>query len=184
MNPRMSAQMNAAESLVREMFGTAGVTINGTNPGDIQVKDPRFYGRFVRQASMGFGESYMEGWWECEALDILVEKLLRANLRDRLKGNARLWLLTMRAILTNMQRPGRAAQVAEAHYDLGNDLYEAMLDKRMIYTCGYWKNANSLEQAQEHKLDLVCRKAGLRPGMKVLDLGCGWGGFAAWAAEK
>jgi cyclopropane-fatty-acyl-phospholipid synthase len=180
----MNTQTNAAETLVREMFGSAGVTIDGKSPGDIQVKDPRFYGRFVRQASMGFGESYMDGWWECEALDVLVEKLVRANLRDKLKGNARLWLLSIKAMLTNMQRPERAAQVAEAHYDLGNDLYEAMLDKRMIYTCGYWKNAKNLEEAQTQKLDLVCRKAGLRPGMKVLDLGCGWGGFAAWAAEN
>lgn len=180
----MSAQMNAAESLVRQMFGSAGVSINGSNPGDIQVKNPRFYGRFVREASMGLGESYMDGDWECEDLALLIEKLLRANLREKLKGNARLWLLTAKALLTNMQRPERASEVAEAHYDLGNDLYEAMLDKRMIYTCGYWKNATTLEEAQEHKLDLVCRKAGLKPGMRVVDLGCGWGGFAAWAAEK
>src|SRR5438105_802421 len=99
--------MSAAESLVREMFGSAGVTINGPDPSDIQIANPRFYGRFVREASMGLGESYMDGWWECEALDRLIEKLLRANLRDRLKGNLRLKLLTLKAVLTNMQRPER-----------------------------------------------------------------------------
>ena len=70
------------------------------------------------------------------------------------------------------------------HYDLGNDLYQAMLDKRMVYTCGYWKNASNLDDAQEAKLDLVCRKIGAHQGMRILELGCGWGSFARYAAEK
>jgi len=83
-----------------------------------------------------------------------------------------------------MQSRAKAYEVADKHYNLGNDLYEAMLDPRMIYTCAYWKDATDLASAQEAKLDLVCRKAGLKPGMRVLDLGCGWGGFAIYAAEK
>ena len=86
--------------------------------------------------------------------------------------------------LFNYQSKARAFQIGEHHYDLGNDLFEKMLDKRMIYSCGYWKNAKTLDEAQEAKLDLICRKLYLKPGMKVLDIGCGWGGFAFFAAEK
>jgi cyclopropane-fatty-acyl-phospholipid synthase len=78
--------------------------------------------------------------------------------------------------------------VARQHYDLGNDFYRDMLDPRMQYTCGYWnaggRHAKTLDEAQENKLDLVCRKLGLQPGMTVLELGCGWGGFARFAAER
>jgi hypothetical protein len=69
--------------------------------------------------------------------------------------------------------------VGERHYDVGNDLYQAMLGQRMVYTCAYWRKADDLDAAQEAKLDLVCRKIGARPGIRILDLGCGWGGFAA-----
>lgn len=177
----MSSQ---AEQLVRKLFAEAGVEVNGPAPSDITVKDPRFYGRLLREASVGFGESYMDGWWECDALDLCVEKLLCADLKTRIAGDWRLKFLTLTAVLTNMQSLARAGQVAERHYDLGNDLYEAMLDPRMIYTCAYWRNAANLAAAQEAKLEMVCRKANLRPGMRVLDLGCGWGGLAMYAAEK
>jgi cyclopropane-fatty-acyl-phospholipid synthase len=74
--------------------------------------------------------------------------------------------------------------VGEEHYDMGNELYKAMLDKRLTYTCGYWKNAKNLDEAQEAKLDLVCRKLNLKPGQRILDIGCGWGSFMKFAAEK
>lgn len=172
------------ERTVRDLFALAGITIDGEQPWDIQVKNRDFYPRLLRQASLGLGESYMDGWWECEALEQFIEKVMRANLKERIKGDWRLWLLPAQAVLFNLQSRKRAYHVAEVHYDLGNDLYERMLDRRMVYTCGYWRNARTLEEAQEHKLELVCRKVGLKPGMKVLDLGCGWGGFAAYAAEK
>ena len=173
-----------AERLIRELFDEAGVGVTGKNPGDILVKNDGFYGRVVAEASIGLGESYMDGWWECDKLDLFIEKLLRIDIKKKLTGSLRMRLLTVQAFLTNMQSKARARQVAEVHYDLGNDLYEVMLDKRMIYTCGYWKNAKTLEEAQDAKLELICRKAGLEKGMSVLDLGCGWGGFAAYAAEK
>jgi cyclopropane-fatty-acyl-phospholipid synthase len=173
-----------AERVVRELFEKAGVEVGGSAPSDIVVKDSRFYNRLLREASIGLGESYMDGWWECEALDRFIEKLLRAELKSKITGDWRLKLLTVTALLTNMQSRKRAYQVAEKHYDLGNDLYEAMLDPRMVYTCAYWKGASDLAGAQESKLDLVCRKVGLGPGKRVLDLGCGWGGFAIYAAEK
>ena len=85
--------------------------------------------------------------------------------------------------MVNRQKGRRAFEVGEQHYDVGNDLYERMLDKRMIYTCAYWQDAKNLDEAQEHKLELVCRKLKLEPGMKVLDIGSGWGGAARYMAE-
>ena len=83
-----------------------------------------------------------------------------------------------------MQSKRRAFEVGEKHYDTGNDLFEAMLDKEMNYTCGYWHESDNLDDAQRAKLDLTCRKLHLKPGMKVLDIGCGWGAFARHAAKN
>jgi cyclopropane-fatty-acyl-phospholipid synthase len=181
-----------SEYLVRELFSLAGITIGGSAPGDIVVHDSRFYDRLLRDASVGLGESYMEGWWDTDALDTFIDKVMRANLKQKVTGSWRLKMLTARAVVLNLQSQARSGRSVEAHYDIGNDLYTRMLDKRMVYTCGYWKDPASrtgnysagLAAAQDAKLDLICRKAGLEPGMRVLDLGCGWGGFAAYAAEK
>ncbi len=173
-----------AESIVRDVFALAGIEIGGTAPGDIRVHDPRFYERVMRGASVGFGEAYMEDWWETDALDVTVEKMMRGNLKQKITGSWRLRALTVKAVMLNLQAKARAGASIEAHYDIGNDLYTRMLDDRMVYTCAYWKGATTLQDAQNAKLDLVCRKVGLEPGMRVLDLGCGWGGFASWAAEK
>lgn len=173
-----------AEGLVRELFTLAGVRVGGPGPGDIHVHDTRFYARLLRDASIGLGESYMDGWWDTDALDVLIEKILRAGLQDRVSGNVRLRLLAAKAIVLNLQSRPRASRSVAAHYDIGNDLYTRMLDPRMVYSCGYWRDSTTLEAAQEAKLDLVCRKLGLEPGMRVLDLGCGWGGFAAHAADR
>nr|HEX4315131.1 cyclopropane fatty acyl phospholipid synthase [Kofleriaceae bacterium] len=173
-----------AEGIVKELFGLAGIHIGGHEPGDIRVHDPRFYERLLRDASTGLGESYMEDWWEVDALDVMIDKVMRANLKQKVTGSWRMRALTAKAVLLNLQAKTRSGASVEAHYDIGNDLYTRMLDNRMVYTCGYWKDAKDLTSAQEAKLDLVCRKLGLKPGMKVLDLGCGWGGLASWAAEK
>src|SRR5687767_4099104 len=113
-----------AERTVRELFGLAGIQIDGPQPWDIQVKNREFYPRLIQQASMGLGESYMDGWWDCAALEQFIEKVLRADLKNKVKGDWRLWLLPAQAILFNLQSKQRAYQVAEVHYDLGNDLYQ------------------------------------------------------------
>jgi cyclopropane-fatty-acyl-phospholipid synthase len=182
--PTLPTRRSDAESIVRELFGHADVQFGGTRAWDIKVHDPRFFERVLRDASIGFGESYMEDWWEVPALDVLIDKLFRANIKQKIQGSWRLKALTVKALLLNLQAKTRSGASVEAHYDIGNDLYTRMLDERMVYTCGYWKNAKDLTASQEAKLDLVCRKVGLEPGMRVLDLGCGWGGFASWAAEK
>jgi cyclopropane-fatty-acyl-phospholipid synthase len=185
--PAVTATMTRssdAEAIVRELFGLADIEFNGTRPSDIRVRDPRFYERVLRDASVGFGESYMEDWWETDDLPLAIDKMCRANLKQKITGSWRLRALTVKAMMLNLQAKARAGASIEAHYDIGNDLYTRMLDERMVYTCAYWKHAKTLTEAQEAKLDLVARKVGLRPGMRVLDLGCGWGGFASWAAER
>ena len=161
----------------------AGIKINGENPWDIVVHDARFYKRVLAQGSLGLGESYMDGWWDCKSLDKFFCKLLGAKLYKKVRNKSILWSV-LKAKLFNFQTKSRVYEAGEKHYDLGNDLYKNMLDKRMVYSCGYWKNAKTLDEAQEAKLNLTCKKLNLKPGMKVLDIGCGWGSFAKYAAEK
>jgi cyclopropane-fatty-acyl-phospholipid synthase len=176
--------IDKSEAIVRELIEPTGVQINGKNPWDIQVHDPRFYDRVLRESSLGLGESYMDGWWDSEAIDELITRLLKADLEKKVRGNWKVVLNVLRGRVLNLQSPAKAYEVGERHYDLGNDLYCAMLDRRLNYTCGYWKTATNLDEAQEAKLELVCQKIGLKPGMRVLELGCGWGSFARYAAEK
>lgn len=169
------------EHKVAELFAGAGITINGSQSYDIQVHDQRFFRRVLMEGSLGLGESYMEGWWDCNRLDVFFAQILSRHLENNSPVNV---IVKLAANLFNPQSVKRALHNASFHYDLGNDLFIAMLDKRLTYTCGYWKEAATLDEAQEAKLDLVCRKLNLRPGMDVLDIGCGWGSFAAYAAQK
>jgi len=175
--------MNAKET-VQKLLKSAGITINGSQSYDIHVQDDRFYRRVLSQPVLGLGESYMDGWWECEALDQLMERVLRAGLEKQVKGSLHFQWQVMKAKLFNLQSLGRAAKSGRYHYDKGNHLYEAMLDSGMNYSCAYWAEADNLDDAQEAKLDLICRKLELEEGMTVLDLGCGYGSFARFAAEN
>jgi len=176
--------MKNSKHIILELLESAGVSVDGPNPWDIQIHNDRIYDRLLRDSSLGLGESYMDGWWDCEAVDAFIDRVLRANLREKVKKNWRMAWQALKARLINQQSLVRAGEVAEQHYDLGNELYQAMLDKRMNYTCAYWKDAKNLDDAQETKLDLVCRKIGVHQDMKILELGCGWGSFARYAAEK
>lgn len=175
---------DSAEQLVVSTLQSIGITINGNKPGDIQVHQKDFYSRILHQGDLGLGESYMEGWWDCQALDVFFEKILRAKLDEKVHIPFIFKIKHLMAKIINFQTKSRSKQVAKKHYDLGNLLFQAMLDSRMVYSCGYWKSATNLEEAQIAKLDLVCQKLQLQPGMKVLDIGCGWGGFAKYAAEN
>ncbi|MEW6405320.1 MAG: cyclopropane fatty acyl phospholipid synthase [Chloroflexota bacterium] len=173
-----------SETIIRQLLELADIQVNGSNPWDIQVHDQRLYDRVLQETELGLGESYMDGWWDCEAIDEFITRILKANLGSKAKRNWKIILHALKAKFLNLQASSRAFEIGKRHYDLGNDLYQAMLDKRLNYTCAYWKNASSLDEAQEAKLELVGRKIGLEPGMKVLELGCGWGSFAQYAAEK
>ena len=173
-----------AAVMCRELLATADVIVDGDRPWDMQIHDARFYERVLRDGTLGVGESYVEGWWDSSALDQTIDHLMRARLGEAVSEN---WLLlahAARARVVNLQSKTRSFGNGQRHYDIGNDLYEAMLDRRLLYTCAYWQAARTLDDAQDAKLELVCKKLGLRAGMRVLDLGCGWGGFAAYAAER
>jgi cyclopropane-fatty-acyl-phospholipid synthase len=170
---------------IEALLARADVRIGGSRPWDLQIHRDRFFDRVMASTELGFGESYMDGDWDCPQLDELATRLFAAEV-DRLAPrpiDVVNWLV---ARVATRQTRRRVRRDVAAHYDLGNDLFEAMLDERhMAYTCAYWRNgATTLEHAQEDKLDLVCRKLTLQPGMRILDIGCGWGGLARFAAER
>lgn len=171
------------QRIASELLNQAGIEINGTRPYDIQVHNNEFFKRVLQQGSLGLGESYMDGWWDCERLDMFFDRVLRAKLDKKLPNNLTDIMKVAMARLRNLQTKKRSWMVGEEHYDLGNDLFSRMLDPNMQYSCGYWNNADNLAQAQENKLDLICRKLALKPGMRLLDIGCGWGGLSAYAAR-
>ncbi len=171
------------ERRMSDLLAEADVRIGGDRAWDLQVHDPRVYARVLGQGSLGLGESYMDGWWDAPSLDGFLFHLLQARLDERVHGAGELFD-ALRARLLNLQSRRRSGEVGRRHYDLGNDLYRAMLGKRLVYSCGYWREAADLDEAQEAKLDLVCRKLRLRPGMRVLDIGCGWGEALKFAAER
>jgi cyclopropane-fatty-acyl-phospholipid synthase len=174
--------INKNKEFVVNLAAKAGITINGPEPWDPQIHNEDFYARVIKQPYLGLGESYMDGWWDCAELDEFVFKILRADLDKGLK-NWRTAMHYLSAIMLNSQTKSRSLKVAQEHYDIGNTLYEHMLGPSMAYTCAYWKEAKNLDEAQFAKFDLICRKVGLKPGMKVLDLGCGFGSFLKYAAE-
>ena len=173
-----------SKKIVQNMLSIAGIKINGKNPWDIKVHNEKLYGRVLAQGSLGLGEAYMDAWWDCDDIDEFICRVLSAKLDEKVKVNFSTTFEFLRARLLNPQTKKRAKYVGVKHYDVGNDLYKIMLDKRLTYTCGYWKDAKTLDIAQEAKLDLVCKKLGLKKGDKVLDIGCGWGSFLKYAAEK
>jgi cyclopropane-fatty-acyl-phospholipid synthase len=191
---RMAIQLHGVKSetdLVRidedwrracDLLGTADIRVGGNRPWDMRVHHPATFDRILAQGSLGLGESYLDGWWDCDEVDELINRILRARLDEQVGRAGWLWA-SLKARLTNLQSPQRAWQVGEMHYDLGNDLYEAMLDPSMAYSCAYWPAAQTLEQAQEAKLELICQKLQLQPGMTLLDIGCGWGSLMLHAAR-
>ncbi|MHB8909781.1 MAG: cyclopropane fatty acyl phospholipid synthase [Syntrophales bacterium] len=169
--------------LFDEMFSRAGIAIDGPNPWDIQITDESFYTRLLRDHSLGLGEAYMEGLWRCRQLGEFIYRLLKANLDREIRSSVKFLLPYATALLFNPQSRRRARQVAAHHYDLGNDLFMSFLDPYNQYSCAYFDGTNDLAEAQQKKLDLICRKLNLKPHDHLLDIGCGWGGLAKFAAE-
>ncbi len=186
-SPAITSRRVATKAVLVDLLEKADIRVNGDRPSDIRVHDDRFWDRIASQRELAFGESYMDGWWDCDALDQVIAKVQGNNLRDQVRITPTLAFHVARSVALNRQTVRRAAKNAKHHYDIGNDLYERMLDERMVYSCAYWRRdgreLDDLGQAQEAKLDLVCRKLGLEPGMRLLDIGCGWGGLAKFAAE-
>jgi cyclopropane-fatty-acyl-phospholipid synthase len=180
-----------AKKWVQELLFAAGIEINGKNTADIQVHNEKFYARILKDPILGLGETYVEKWWDCECLDQFFCSLLRACLEEKIKQDKHfLYYILKTKLLTlftrgwNLQTKSRAFEVGSRHYDKGNDLYQAMLDKDLTYSCAYWKGCSTLDEAQQAKLALICEKLQLKPGMRVLDIGCGWGSFSRYAAKN
>jgi cyclopropane-fatty-acyl-phospholipid synthase len=179
---RLAARSFGALDVVTDLLAKEDIIVGGDRPWDIQIHDVRVADRVLTQGSLGLGESYMDRWWDCDALDEFFYRVLRGRLDEKVTAGINLQVI--RSKFFNLQNTRRAWRVGQVHYDLGNDFFAAMLDSRMTYTCGYWAEANDLESAQAAKLDLICRKLDLRPGMRLLDIGCGWGSLMRFAAEN
>lgn len=174
---------NSLKQRAVDLLALAGIHLDGNAPADLRVNDERLYHRVFSHGSLGFGEAYMDGWWDSDDLAGMFTRLLSSRIDSRLNTLDTL-LAHLKARYINLQRGDHAYEVARTHYDLGNDLFEAMLGRRLVYSCGYWAQATDLDAAQEAKLDLVCRKLQLKPGQRVLDIGCGWGEALKFAVER
>lgn len=177
--------MNSAKKRISKLLAEAFIQVDGDKPWDITVHNERFYERVLQDGSLALGETYMDGWWDAERLDIYCYRLLKARLDQRTQTGIKNFLSHLKAVIKNPQKLSNAFEIGEAHYDIGNDLYQAMLDKQMVYTCGYWnQQVTSLDEAQYNKLTAVCNALKLKKGQRILDIGCGWGSFAAFVAKK
>ena len=175
--------MSYFKNKVVKLLADADVIVNGTRPWDIQVHNELFYTHSIVNGSLGFGESYMDGWWDASSIDELVCKLMRNESSKHVSNTIAEWAYTFRSQIVNLQSRAGSLKVIKTHYDLDNDLYMAFLDPYNQYTCGYFKDTDDLAKAQEQKMDLICKKLHIKPTDRVLDIGCGWGGFAKWAVE-
>jgi cyclopropane-fatty-acyl-phospholipid synthase len=172
------------ETIIRGLLCAAGIELNGSAPWDIRVHRPELYARVLAEGSLGLGEAYMDGWWDCDRLDEFFHRATAARLAQQLKMTPGLAWLWLKSVISNRQRKSRVWQAADVHYDLDVGLFEATFDRRLTGSCGYWAEADDLDSAQEAKLDLICRKIGLKVGQRVWDIGCGWGAFMGFAAER
>ncbi|MBU1000989.1 MAG: cyclopropane fatty acyl phospholipid synthase [Proteobacteria bacterium] len=176
--------MHRARRIIERLLALAGVHTNGNRPWDIQVHDERLFPRILREGNLGMGEAYMDGWWDCERIDEMICRVLKAQLDKRLRNNWRLVLSALPDLLFNLQTRNGARHVARRHYDLGNDLFGTFLDRHNLYSCAYFKDCDDLDQAQQAKMELIAAKLSLAPGLRVLDIGCGWGGLARYLASE
>ena len=174
----------SSKDVATQILTAAGIPINGSEPWSIQVHNENVWDRVLSQKQLGFAESYMDGWWDCQQLDVMLTKLLSINVLKLLKPSPALALHVAKSTFLNNQTKRRAAENAKHHYNIGNDLYSRMLDEEMVYSCAYWSAAQTLGQAQLAKFDLICRKLELQPGMRLLDIGSGWGGFLRYAVKN
>ena len=180
---RKPPRASLVQATLQGLFASADIRLGGNRPWDIRVLDERFYRVVLAGGTLGFGEAYMDGWWECDALDEMCCRAIRARLDERVPVNVPTALAIASSFLFNLQSQSRSKAVGKQHYDVGNDLFECMLDPSLQYSCAWFHDTDDLAQAQREKMDLICRKLGLQKGMSLLDIGCGWGGLARHAAE-
>ncbi|MSU60750.1 MAG: cyclopropane fatty acyl phospholipid synthase [Candidatus Staskawiczbacteria bacterium] len=176
--------MNTPKQQVEKLLQKAGITINGKNNFDPQVHNEELFQRVLTGGSLALGEAYVDGWWDAKNIDEFFYKILSEQLQNNFNFSWPVLLTYVKFKVFNLSSPSKSFEVGEKHYDIGNNVYEAMLGETLAYTCGYWKDAKTLDEAQYAKLDLVCKKIGLKKGDTILDIGCGWGSFLKFAAER
>ncbi|HUK95920.1 MAG TPA: cyclopropane-fatty-acyl-phospholipid synthase family protein [Gaiellaceae bacterium] len=154
-------------------------------PVRLAIHDAAFFRRLALRGKLGLGESYTAGEWDSDDLVALFELLLRnADAMSRRHGDVRR-LLELRPRLQRRNGVARSRRNIAYHYDLGNDLFALMLDETMTYSCAVFEHPGmSLAEAQRAKYERLCRRLELGPEDHVLEIGCGWGGFARHAAER
>lgn len=172
------------QQIAEKLLTVAGIKANGSKPWDIQIHNTKLYKRFFNQGTLGLGEAYMDGWWDVKNLDQFFKRIFEANINRKVPINLQVIWGVIRSNLFNLQTKVRSLAIGKVHYDLGNEFYMSFLDPYNQYTCGYFKDTTDLNLAQEQKLDLICRKLKLSAKDSVLDIGCGWGGFAKFATQK
>lgn len=185
MGPILDAMLETKfKNKLQSLLSMADIEVNGNRPWDIQVHDERFFRRVMTDPSIGLGESYMDGGWNCEHLDQFFYKVLSAHLEKKIKNNPKLVFQRLMSRLVNLQTRTGSQKIAEKHYNVGTDVFMSFFDPYNQYTCAYFKDTDDLNKAQEQKLDLICRKLKLSSNDNVLDIGSGWGGFAKFATER
>lgn len=172
-----------SHKIFTELFAKAGIPINGPEPYSIQVHNEKLWDRLLDQRLLGLAEGYVDGWWSCERVDEMLTRFTNIDLAKQIPMSPSIAIAAAWSRIANRQNRSRSPKNAEFHYGIGNDLFELMLDDYMMYSCGYWQKAKNLDDAQIAKMDLICKKLKLKPGMRVLDIGCGWGGFLEYAAK-
>lgn len=180
----VAAKKHKFAATAERLLADAGIAIGGTNPWDMQVHDERLFARVFAEGTLGLGEAYMDGWWDSEQLDEFIARCIQGRVQENVPRSFGTLMMHLQARFANRQSKRRAFIAADVHYDLGNDLFAATFDSRLTGSCGYWAEAADLDASQDAKLDLICRKIGLKPGDKVFDIGCGWGAFMGYAAER
>ena len=174
----------SSKELCLELLAKAEIPLNRSKKYGIEVYNEKLWDRIISKRQLGLAEAYMDGWWECDAIDEFLTRLLDINVLENMKPSPKLFFHWAKSTFINRQTKSKADKNAKYHYNIGNDLYSRMLDKEMIYSCAYWKRAKTLDKAQIDKLDLICRKLDIKPGMKVLDIGSGWGALLRYAAKN
>ncbi len=153
----------------------------------IEVHNPDLFARLIREGDLGFSEAYMDGWWTTPDLQAFMDLLRVRNdaLYDGFSGMALVRTFeSMRHRLRGNSKRQARKNIA-AHYDLGNDFYRLWLDETMTYSAALFRGGREpLEQAQHQKYESMVDQMGVQPGEHVLEIGCGWGGFAEYAAEE
>ncbi|MEN6375405.1 MAG: cyclopropane fatty acyl phospholipid synthase [Smithella sp.] len=175
--------MLSHRNIIEKILASAGITVNGSNPWDIQVKDERTFSQMLQSKNVGLGEAYMAGWWDCERLDEFIYRILKSGLDTKIKEGYKFLINSLSAAIFNMQSQKRSRMVVEQHYNLDNDLFMSFLDPYNQYSCAYFDGTQDLNDAQIKKMDLICKKIDLRQSDHVLDIGCGWGGLAGYMAK-